>query len=565
MTPRSRKPLADDARAIRMPGCGGWPAKRSRIAAATQPVDDAGAAAGGSGSVRGVRGAPGAGSGCRPTSGKNKVLVGHDGADLPAGCDRAAWPRRRRTKLAIAVLDALRSDAPRQRRPDRHASRARLSEAEFRDTLRVIATGAHPRRDRAADVPTLDATDVLKKYPTADALANRELVQLLVYLQPPEAAARAGRAARQRTSPRSKSCRSPPTPRGSRPAGTRTEKLVMLRYFETVRGVEGGHSVNGYIENFARDFFTNLTLDERRQVIAAGENFPTSALSILAKLPENAGPDVLAEMRALDERLDGMEGESIARLRVGLDGRARRERRAGVAGVSARSVSQRARAPLAGGDESHAASGRRELGRAGRFAADDRRHRRRRKCSRRSRSVDRRPEAAEPYRNVILLGLRQTPSGGDLAVKLLEHWTGQPTAGAARRLAEQLAAWQAWYAEQFPDALPAELPKDSRARTNGASRAGRVPRKPRRQGGQSAERRARCSRRPSASSATASTARAKAPGPISPRSASGSSGRKCWSRSSIRRTWCPTSTRARSCWRTAGRTRASSRGSRTAA
>ena len=63
----------------------------------------------------------------------------------------------------------------------------------------------------------------------------------------------------------------------------------MLRYFEAVRGVEGGHSVNKYIENFARDFFTNLTLKERQQVIAAGENFPTSALSILAKLPRESG------------------------------------------------------------------------------------------------------------------------------------------------------------------------------------------------------------------------------------------------------------------------------------
>ncbi len=92
----------------------------------------------------------------------------------------------------------------------------------------------------------------------------------------------------------------------------------MLRYFESIRGVDGGHSVNGYVENFARDFFTNLTMKERRQVLAAGENFPTSALSILAKLPANPGHDVLAEMRSLDQRLDGLDGESIARLRVGL-------------------------------------------------------------------------------------------------------------------------------------------------------------------------------------------------------------------------------------------------------
>ena len=38
----------------------------------------------------------------------------------------------------------------------------------------------------------------------------------------------------------------------------------MLRYFEKVRGIEGGHSLAGYIEYFARDFFANLTLEERK-------------------------------------------------------------------------------------------------------------------------------------------------------------------------------------------------------------------------------------------------------------------------------------------------------------
>ena len=39
---------------------------------------------------------------------------------------------------------------------------------------------------------------------------------------------------------------------------------------------------------------------------------------MLAKLPENPGPEVLAEIRALDQRLDGKPGEPMARLRVGI-------------------------------------------------------------------------------------------------------------------------------------------------------------------------------------------------------------------------------------------------------
>ena len=135
------------------------------------------------------------------------------------------------------------------------------------------------------------------------------------------------------------------------------DKLVMLRYLEAVRGIEGGHSLAGYIEYFARDFFANLTLDERRQLIAMGENYPTSALSVLAGLPENPGAEVLKEIRELDKRVDGKTGEPIARLRVGI---------VAVLGASGEKESleylrtlymPRAGATCAGGDEPYATSG----------------------------------------------------------------------------------------------------------------------------------------------------------------------------------------------------------------
>src|SRR5262249_17357033 len=88
-------------------------------------------------------------------------------------------------------------------------------------------------------------------------------------------------------------------------------------FLEQGRGTEGGHSVAGYVEFFARDFFANLTIEDRRQLIANGDKFPTSALSVLAKLPDNPGHEVLSEIQALDRRTDGMPGEPIARLRVG--------------------------------------------------------------------------------------------------------------------------------------------------------------------------------------------------------------------------------------------------------
>ena len=75
--------------------------------------------------------------------------------------------------------------------------------------------------------------------------------------------------------------------------------------------------------------------------------------------------------------------------------------------------------------------------------------------------VKRRPTNSEPYRNVILQGLRLQSNGSDLAVALLKHWTGQSLEGNQSSPAEQLAVWQAWYANKFPDALSAELPRES--------------------------------------------------------------------------------------------------------
>jgi putative heme-binding domain-containing protein len=268
------------------------------------------------------------------------------------------------------------------------------------------------------------------------------------------------------------------------------DKLIMLRYYEQARGVEGGHSLKGYVENFARDFFTNLTLNERRQVLAAGEVFPTSALSVLAKLPENPGAEVLAEIRTLDQRLGQTQppqggpgattpgvvpatgtgptsptanSESIARLRVGI---------AAVLGRSGEAESlaylrnvylsdPQRRAPVAmsltqnpdGENWAILVDSLRTI--EGEPAAE---------VLTALAKVNRRPETSEPYRNAILIGLRLNTSGGELAVRLLEHWLGGPAAASYQpnaALEQQLAAWQRWYATTFPNELPAELPKEA--------------------------------------------------------------------------------------------------------
>ncbi|MGD9634782.1 MAG: HEAT repeat domain-containing protein, partial [Pirellulales bacterium] len=338
---------------------------------------------------------------------------------------------------------------------DRTPSPAQI--AEFRDTLRVLQLALIRGELTSADVPTI-GDEVLKKYPTTDAMANRELVRLMVYLQSP-AAAEALTKQLESDIPADEKMHIAAYAARLNSGWNTDQKLAMLRYFEAVRGVEGGHSVNKYIENFARDFFTNLTLKERRQVIAAGETFPTSALSILAKLPEDPGPEVYAEMRSLDQRINGKEGEAFSRLRVGLTAvlgaGGEPESLAYLREVYANDPDRRS--PVAMSLTQHPEGDNwgvlvDSLRSVEGVAASE-------VLSALAR-VPQAPKDAEPYRNVILLGLKQTPSAGDLAVKLMEHWTSEPTK-SGKTPEQKLAAWQSWYARKFPDALAAELPKEA--------------------------------------------------------------------------------------------------------
>jgi putative membrane-bound dehydrogenase-like protein len=334
----------------------------------------------------------------------------------------------------------------------------RLAAAEYRDVLRVIQLALVLGKISPDDVTSL-TQQLVRDYPTSDPLSNRELVKLFAYLQPPEAA----RAmAQQLESNIEEVEKLQVAAYGARlRAGWQTaEKLTMLRFLEGIRGIEGGHSVNAYIEYFARDFFTNLTMIERRQVIAAGERFPTSALSVLAKLPTNPGPEMLADIRALDGRLGGLEGEAIARLRVGTTA---------VLGTSGEPGSMAylrevyhshptRRAPIAMSLAQHPDGENWDvlvdsLRSIDGVAAPE--------VLTALARVDRRPESADPYRNVILQGLRMSTNGGDLAVKLLEHWAGQQAPDSRESIVQQLAAWQKWYAGTYPDALPAEPPQES--------------------------------------------------------------------------------------------------------
>ncbi|MAT15333.1 MAG: hypothetical protein CMJ46_08700 [Planctomyces sp.] len=74
------------------------------------------------------------------------------------------------------------------------------------------------------------------------------------------------------------------------------------------------------------------------------------------------------------------------------------------------------------------------------------------------RKLEQKPEEPEPMRQAILAGQKLGDQGGQVAVQLLQHWTGKPHE-KGEDLAAALNFYRTVYAEMFPKAPPAEMQK----------------------------------------------------------------------------------------------------------
>jgi putative membrane-bound dehydrogenase-like protein len=334
--------------------------------------------------------------------------------------------------------------------------KAFVSDEDFVDLMRVIQLALAKSKINGAEITEL-RNQLVEEYPSQDEHMNRELVRLLVYLQAPTAAEQlvaqlsadvdntqklhAAIYARFLTS------------------GWNTErKLAMLKFFEDARSFPGGHSYAGMVENVSRDFFMGLTEDERQLVLADGAKWPTSALSVLAKLPE-PNPGTLAQIRNLDRQVKSQDTDAVKRLRTGI---------VAVLGMSKDPASMAylrelwqnepdRRVTIAIGLAQDPQGENwpllvRSLSIVEGSAAQE--------VLLKLAAVDRKPVDAEAYRQVILRGLILGDAGSRAAIALLEKWAEQKL-GAGDDLKKQLAAWQEWFATNYPDAPSATLTVDS--------------------------------------------------------------------------------------------------------
>ncbi len=244
------------------------------------------------------------------------------------------------------------------------------------------------------------------------------------------------------------------------PDWTTSQKLDLLKFYETARALPGGHSFTGYVENVSRDFFAGLTEPERAQVLAEGAKWPSSALSVLAKLPDDPGAETLAQLQSLDHELEGQKSEAVRKLRIGIVAVLGHSGNADAA-VYLREVFEKEpdrRGYIAMSLADHPDGENWPiLVRAlpiveGAFAQQ---------VLIKLATVDRNPTEPEPIRQVILRGLKLGDQGGKLAVALLEKWTDKKLGESKDSPSVVLPLWQKWFAETYPNQPPATLPEDA--------------------------------------------------------------------------------------------------------
>jgi putative heme-binding domain-containing protein len=238
---------------------------------------------------------------------------------------------------------------------------------------------------------------------------------------------------------------------------TGTQRLIVLDTLEKALAEEGGASRSGYVQNITRKFAAQLTEDERREVLAQATKMPGAALAVLFQLEASPDEQTLASLRETYTLLEKEKSFAAGQLQIGV---------IAILGTSADDDSMeflRGQYPNNPNMQGYLAMAlaQKPEGENWPLLIDALRVIEGNAVPMVLQSltkVDQAPELAEPYRRVIVHGLKLADNGGDQAVALLEHWTGEQHGEAAASAHGRLAAWQAWFSERFPNEPPAGLP-----------------------------------------------------------------------------------------------------------
>jgi putative heme-binding domain-containing protein len=331
-----------------------------------------------------------------------------------------------------------------------------VSDNDFIDMLRLAQVALARGELKPEELPGLRKR-LAEEFPAGDATMNRELIRLLVFLQESTITDRY-LAYLKSDAPEVDKLHVALHLRFLEKGWTSGDRMELLRFYEEAQKRKGGGSYARYLINATRDFTKQLSAEEAGMVLEKGSLWPNAALGALYQIPTKPDEKTRVLLKDLDQKLSDHPGDSYQRLQVGIVAVLTRsgdeesfqylrkvwdenpERRAAVSVGLAQSP--------AGENWSYVV---RSLPYLEPAAA--------REVCVKLMAVEQAPEESDPYRTVILLGLRalQKDKGADASIALLQFWTSEEPAKDETEQ-KQMEAWQAWFAKTYPNEPPATLP-----------------------------------------------------------------------------------------------------------
>ena len=305
-------------------------------------------------------------------------------------------------------------------------------------------------------------TDALKQrmaheFPSGNATINRELIRILARLKATEASGRILAYLNDKADTKEKIHLAVHAPHFV--AGwSSADRLKMLEQIVALREEATNSNQSKYLDVASRNFVSNMPENERLAVLGQAERWPQAAIGAIAKLPKSLDEATLQQIKAIDQKLKEQDDEDSKKLRTGIVAVLSRsqqpeamtyltdlfenepERR----GIVAMGLAQMP------GEESWPYLIRSLKIVEGNAVQD---------VIVALTKIDRRPKSPSIIRDVLLIGLKQkNDKPRQQTIALLKHWTGQSVGAPDASPEQTLAAWQVWFAGEYPDHPEAKLP-----------------------------------------------------------------------------------------------------------
>lgn len=330
-----------------------------------------------------------------------------------------------------------------------------IADQDFVDILRVAQVALYRGQITADQVPQF-ARQIGEEFPAGNDHMNRELVRLIAYLQVTEPMDRYIEFLDANV-PDVEKLHLAVHLRFLRDGWRTDQKLRLLDFLEEMQMRPGGGSYLYYLRSIERDFARDFSSHECVEVLERGETWPSAALGCLYNLPHPLPDSLRDKLMALDKRLQNNASEHYKPLKVGLvaalaqhgDSVAQEylrqlweidpDRRHLIALALAQSPDGEnwnylvRSLPILEGDT---------LVEVLRKLID----------------VPKAPAEPEYIRQLILAALRLEDRPED-ALELLAYWTGENPTDPQSPAKNQVADWQKWFTQKYPDLPEPRLPQ----------------------------------------------------------------------------------------------------------